>query len=261
MSTFAELTSIVKDNVLHVTPELSARIPGWIQQAQRRLEERFSWPVMRVRWAGDSVNVDGTTTLGQEFISFKDRIDALFPTLFGEFLRVAPENPYWIEGVTSKEVEIQWAETSAQFHRAPPAPHGGDLGAPRFLYVDRDQNDPLTIQISIWPLPDQLNQVGPSSLAGEYKVRFWMYRRLPTLGGAVTTNWFTQNCADFMEHWASFRAMAYNQDNENANTHLALAKQAMMVHLGTERKSVVGPGIHLRPRADAGYRSSRFSGR
>lgn len=66
MSTFAELTSIVKDNVLHVTPELSARIPGWIQQAQRRLEERFSWPVMRVRWAGDSVNVDGTTTgIGQ----------------------------------------------------------------------------------------------------------------------------------------------------------------------------------------------------
>ena len=46
MPTFSEIITDVEDNALHVTASTSARIPGWIKEAQRHLEERFPWNEM-----------------------------------------------------------------------------------------------------------------------------------------------------------------------------------------------------------------------
>lgn len=273
-TTLSAIETRVRQNVIHLPNQTDGRIREWVGKAQRELEDRKEWTAMKTRWVGDAFNTDGETLIDNFRMTNETLINQSSnpqSTFYGDFLRVARDRPYFIKGDTGELVEMEWLETHDQrfaaYERefninAPTTPTTViDKGSPKYLFteVDGSVGGPGDSVIGVFPFTDSLNPVGTYSAAGEYRVRFFIYRRLLTLTDTVQNNWFTDTMPEYLEHSASAMAMEFNEDNDAANRQHDLARKYLRIALRRDLKDQVGPGMSIRPRS--GVRGGRLTGR
>lgn len=266
MATLTDIQTRVEENLLFLANATTmARIEGWIQDAQARLEEKYNFPEMRFRYTGDASNIDGETTADNTNLTSTAGIEATQATVFGKILKVSEETPYYLIGDTGEHVDMRWLETRDQVEVIHPSTllktgtQTIPIGSPKWMQGPIIDRQGVRI-FRYFPASDGANTVGTDGAGGEYRIRFFIWRRLVTLTTAgVTTNFFSEECDDYLEHWATMRAAGFNKDAGLRNEHNALAREALGRIKRREKLNQIGPGLALRPRA--GYLGSRFSGR
>ncbi len=234
MPTLSTIEQRVQDNVIFLPTQTSGKIRGWIQEAQERLEERYAWRAMHAT---------------QTFITTEDQRQLGLKSAMTRFLRTYGL-PYQFTGLGGTS-ELEFLDTRDQATRQYSEFDALSRGGPRAIL----END---LNFDVYPFPDDNSLSGDLFSDGDYRVVIPYLQRLVTLDDSNTNNFFSDSCSEYLEHWASFRAMSFNEDNDRANVAIGLAQANLKRYLRRERKQYAST-IQIRPRTD--YYASRNAGR
>lgn len=237
---FSELQSEVEFWLLDLPTGLSAKIPGWINEAIRRAQERHNFRCMEDELL--PVTVDNQ----RELVADKSA------TFTWKEMR---GKPYYYRQDGSTE-EIDWAPSESEMIRTfaiqlpdesntTPA----DEGPPRYL-LERDTS------IDVFPLPDDQSDWNN----GNYRVVIPCWKYLDDLVGDNDTNWFTTNNPYYIIWKATAIGFMANRDEERGEFYEGKAKTLFMELRSTDKRSRLGDRLTLARKNDvyAGRTSSGY---
>lgn len=226
MPSLSTIEGRIRDNVVDLPTATTNRIREWVNQAQTVAEERFPWQFMQ------KIHVALTVEDAREWVP---------KSAMTRYLRVFG-TPFYVTG-EGRYIPMTWLDTFEQSNWDWDLLDATQKAAPKQL-LEEDS------RFSVYPLPDALNTVGLGN-SGNYLISVCHLGREPILTDAAQTNKFTDTPGldEFLEHWATFRAMAHNRDNENANTHVLLAREAIGRAMRQERL-MRASNLQFTPRRD-----------
>lgn len=232
MPTLSVIEGRVRANVEDLPTATADRVQEMIQLGQQRMEEKFTYRVMKVETV-PIATVEDSRTLGTtaNYVRWLRRL----------------KTPYYQTG-DGDTIEMDWLESRRQIVTEYSELNATEKGAPRNLY---EMIDPVTgaVTLDIYPFPDNNNSSGTVYTDGNYRIVVPFIQRLPDLTDSVQNNFFTNDppSAEFLENYASARLLFFNRDYENANTFFGLATDALSRSIRADRRRQVGD-LQIRPR-------------
>lgn len=187
MANLGEVKSAVRDILVGVPSAVESNLNGFVQRAQRELENKFVSPDQE-----DSFTLlcsQSSTNSGTYWIDFDD--------LAGEsadFIRLR-QQPFYLsseDGIiwsAKPLIQLMGDDLDRQIAEIETIITGGNdvpRGAPKY-YAFRGKH------VFILPLPDD---DGPT--AGAYSTRVLFYKRLDRMTGDTNTNWFSVEAEDYL---------------------------------------------------------------
>jgi hypothetical protein len=184
--TFDEIVDTVEAILQDLPDETVNRIPSFVQEAQRRIEDSHGFLVMESSVIFDAVA--DTAVLGATPVNWRSKMD----------------DPSVIDGF-GKDSLIRWVQQGNE------------------IVENYNHEDPLMIgkpealletagAIVVYPRPDALNPVGPVYADGLWRVRVPYWAREATLSPSLQQNWFTANADRFLINHAASQGFLMNRD-------------------------------------------------
>ena len=231
-----ELTDAIKAILIEpISTVTTAYIDGALKRAQRSLEDAKVFRICRAEVSFNSIS-DGY--YGLSIFEFTD----------GDW-NGTRDRPYWVDGdVISHEME--WIENTNDLrNRLVPGLWNADPGTPKYAYI-REEEDTAAAWGGIWifvnPTCDALN----NSYNGSYHMHFPYWKRLEPITSIESTNWFGDNCYDYLTWAAAADCFLFDKDTEG---FMVWGQRAAVerVRLIKQAKRDQFMGTQLRPRRDA----------
>ncbi len=197
---FATLKARVLGNVIDQPAFVTSAVPDLINQAIEDVQDKHDFKVTRT--VADFTTTAATRQLGT------------MPENFTSF--VTNERPYFValDG-SSTPLDMFPSEDQAlrEFSFNDPL----EIGAPRALSWEFATVDSPTPSLSVWPYSDTLSD-WTDAPAGEYRIKIAYYGNVTALVDDADTNWFTNNGAAYIEHYATALAFMKDWDEQRAST-------------------------------------------
>lgn len=239
--TFLQIQSQVAENIIDQNVEVLGNIPEYVNDAVRKATERHNFRGMKATAGTGGVF---QTTQG-------DHVLGAIPTLWKE----RRGRPLRVDGF-GKETQLDWiseAEVPKLYNRRDPT-NVSSQGGPRHILEGSDGS------FYVYPSPNAQSPVGPVYADGDWRIviPYWTY--FVELTGISSSNWITDNMVDFVESWATYRAMRFNRDPEWPN-ELSQALALLRKYVGEDKHRQVGDKFTVRPRRDrnASFTQGRMS--
>lgn len=220
------LVARIKNTVVDVSSELDALIESYVQEAQRKAEDRHDFVVMRSE-------VDTFTQTGL------NKLVAKVPVGFKEFRQNAP--PYWVDksgGTNKMRGFTTFGDAISDYSILNPL----DVGVPKWLLWDESTATPGANRgdFLVFPFPDENTTAGSLYGGTEYKVKIPYVGRLATLGtgGSLAfENWFTFEMHEYLIAQACADAFLFNRDRNEAAIWQAKATDALRAAVTRDKRT------------------------
>lgn len=195
MATLGEIESSAEGIIKDLNADVLAEITGFVNRSQRELEDNY---------LSDDQQSDITlrTGTGSPVFDGVHDLDTLFMRLGGTPFRVQ----YTQDDTITEDVTIldlrQLSGDQQRFARR--ATTDGERDIPRYYWLKGSV-------FSIYPYPDTNGEY-----FGAYTIRIPIWSRLAALSSASDTNWFTDNCQDYMIWRTAELGLEFNRDPMSA---------------------------------------------
>ena len=195
MASFQDIQDRVERRVIDLPSAVTAEIPGLINRAMRRLQDRHDFKVMETETA-QLVTTVATHTL------------ATVPSNFKSFRN----KPYEVEndGETRRLLLVQDREEVLKLF---PLSDTTDTGAPRLILDAEVTNDVGDRSFEVYPFTDSNSDWSN----GEYRIVIPYWRYLTELSAGVDTNWFTVHGEDYLVFMSTAEAFYLDWDENRGS--------------------------------------------
>lgn len=219
MASFSTLQTRITNRLIDAPPNVIASVPDFINLAMRDLMDDTNFPVMKAVTQFNTVQ--NTRALGVMPGDYKERrgeaywLDQVGKPLFmrwytsheGAIRRFSPQE------LKTTGIQLTDVGQPQQLTIATPLSASGST-------VDGPQN------VEVWPLPD----AGGFDLSGDgvtptYTIYVPYWRYLTPLSQPNDTNWFTENCEQYIMYQALGHSFMADWDEQRAAGQFALAAQ------------------------------------
>lgn len=238
---FGDLKADVASAIIDTPDEVIAKIPGFIVQAVKDLQDRHGFKVCETQTSVMTTSV-GLRTL------------AVVPSDLARYRKL----PVSLEPIDGRTRELAFTHDRDAAERQFGTDAGGEAltdsieGRPE-LILHGEPNDMGVSSWEVYPLPDGLSIYAN----GEYRIRIPYYRYLPTLSADGDENWLTNNAHQFIIQQAVSYGFFEDHDVNNGQVWAARA--------GTELQKIIDADKKLRLssvrtlRVSPGARGRRFT--
>lgn len=221
---YAEIVDRVEDILIEVSAETAAHIDYALGRAQRQLE------------------LHGFKCLEAQTILWTTPFNLTLGLKPSDWIR-SRGNPFWRDG-TYKPHFMEWIQDGTAIDEV-----YNDLlsmfGSPKHLHEKE-------FVFQVYPPPDVENVPIHAILNpdGTYPIYINYWKRLESLTGTNTSNWFSNNAQDYLIAQTAADCFGFDVNDSAAKRWEAVAKDEYRSIVREDKRSRLGRNIKLRPRTD-----------
>lgn len=231
--TYIQLRNAVLRNVIDQPARVTGAVADLVNRAIRDLTDGHNFKCMEADQT--YTTAAGLRTLGELPANFKE-----FRINEKPFVREFDGSSYELDLLPSREDALRTYSYD----------DADDTGAPKALtWATKANDNDAPLELSLWPLSDTGSE-WTDAPAGEYRiiVPYWRYMDDLTTDGE--TNWFTNNCPQYIEMYATALGFLVNWDEQRAGQWFTLADGFRKLVKKRDATLKTSPSRYLRVRTD-----------